>query len=268
MDPAEPGPADGPGNKPGSAVTRPALVLVRAGGAAGIVAALVIVALFALQFVLPAPPPDSSAAAELRHLAENQSVLRLANGLYPVMHLALLVFFLGLYQWLLPAGGFARLGLVAGVLGLLLFFLTVVIYDGRLTLASEYAAADEATRAALLATLAGVERVQHVVSVAGHVLAWGVGVSSLSAVAIRTSVLSRWTGWGGLAFGLLAWLYALRLADPAFGPLLLVLNLFAIVWLVPTGLSMLRLDPDAAVGVERSASPPSDGEAAPDSTAR
>lgn len=206
-------------------------------------AAGVIVGLFAMQFVLP-PPPSDGTTAQLAHLADNASLLQLANGLYPLMHVLLLVFFVALYRWLAPAGGVARLGLVGGVLGLVMFFLTAVIYDGRIVLASQYVGADPATKQAVLAAVPVVERVQHVVSVSGHVLAWGIGVASFSAVGLRQSLLSRWTGWLGLAFGVVAWLYVLRLVSPMFRPVLLLLNLLAIVWLVPTGLAMFRGDVD------------------------
>lgn len=219
------------------------LSFVRVGGAAGMAAAGVIVVLFATQFVLP-PPPSDSTTAELAHLAANASLLQLVNALYPLMHVLLLVFFLALYRRLAPAGGVARLGLVGGSLGLVMFFLTAVIYDGRIVLAGQYVGADPATKRAILAAVPVVERVQHVVSIAGHVLAWGVGVASFSAVGRRQSVLSRWTGWVGLVFGVVAWLYVLRLISSTFRPVLLLLNLLAIVWLVPTGLTMFREDID------------------------
>lgn len=148
---------------------------VRLGGAAGVAAAGVIVALFAMQFVLPAPPSSDTTTAELAHLADHSSLLQLANALYPLMHVLLLVFFIALYRWLAPAGGVARLGLVGALLGLVMFFLTAVIYDGRIVLAGQYVGADPATKRAILAAVPVVERVQHIVSVAGHVLAWGSG---------------------------------------------------------------------------------------------
>lgn len=221
----------------------PDVTFVKLAGVAGILAALTIIAIFALMVLLP-KPETTTTAGKLAHMAEHTSMLRISNGLYPLLHLFLLVFFVGLTHMLDTNRSVPRFGLAAGVLGIVFFLLTAIIFDGRIQLASAYVAADEATKAVIVSTIPVLNRVQLAVSIAGHVFAWGLGVAAFSVAILRTSLLSRWIGWLGILFALTAWLNIPRLVWDAFGPMLLVMDAIGVIWLIAVGISFLRYDED------------------------
>lgn len=222
-------------------------------GLAGVLSALTIVAIFAAMIVLPSPD-SATVAGQLGHMNEHASTLRLANGLYPVLHVLLLAFFVGLYGVVRRAGDVSRFALAACLLGLVFFLLTAIIFDGRIQLASAYDAAGDPTKDVIVSTISVVERVQLGVSIAGHVFTWGLGVAGFSVAVLRTSVLSRWVGWLGLVFAATAWLNVPRLVWDAFGPMLLVMDAIGVVWLFAVGVMLLRIDGEriARVGSDRS----------------
>lgn len=221
----------------------PDVRFVNLAGVAGILAALTIVAIFALMILLPTPE-SSTVAGKLANMNDQASTLRLSNGLYPLLHIFLLVFFVGLNDRLDRTGSLPRFGLTAGVVGIVFFLLTAIVFDGRIQLASAYVVADEATKAAIVSTITVLDRVQLAVGIAGHVFAWGLGVAAFSLAILRTSLLSRWIGWLGLLFAFTAWLNIPRLVWDAFGPMLLVMDAIGVIWLIAVGISLLRYDLD------------------------
>ncbi|MFB6254699.1 MAG: hypothetical protein ABEI06_08820 [Halobacteriaceae archaeon] len=216
-------------------------IFINSGGIAAILGAVVIIAIIAFQISLSGPT-GSSQTAKLTYMSQHESMARLVNGLYPILHVMLIVLFLALYQLFTDRGGIAKLGLVGGLYGVVFFLLTIFVFDARITLATQYVAASSSVRQAIFPTVAVLERLQNVLSIAAHVFTWGIGVGIFSVGIIRTSLLSKWIGWIGVVFAIIGWLNAPRLVSSAFDPLLIVLNLIAIIWLFAIGIGILRTD--------------------------
>lgn len=215
--------------------------VARIAGVASLLGVVVVIATLVMQITMPAPAATTK-AGKLTHLATYENTVRLGNGLYPLFHLTLIVLFVSLYQLLREAGGLARFALATSLVGLVFFLLTIFLYDARIELATQFVAAEQPAQQSLLGTAAVVERLQLVVSLAGHVITWGLGLAAFSVLLLRQSMLTRWHAGLGLLIAVLAWLNLARLSESAFGPLLLVLNVALLVWLVATGISLLRID--------------------------
>lgn len=149
-----------------------------------------------------------------------------------------------LYQLLREAGSAVRLALVTGMLGLVLVAVSGTLSLGVAELASRSVAVDGPSRSAVVAAAASLEQVRQAVALLGTVLAWGVGGAIFSAAILRTSVVSRWLGWGGLVAALLMWLGAFQLVVPVFESVLLLGLLVGAVWLLALAITLVRIDPD------------------------
>lgn len=211
-------------------------------------AATGIVITIAMQFTVP-PPASTAATSELAFLAEYASFLELGNKAYFLIDLSLIVLFVGLAQVFPRRNVLARLGVASGLIGVVLFVLVAIVFEGKIALASEYVGAGDAVQQALLGSFLALDRVELIAGVIAHYLAWGIGVAAFAVAILRTSILSRWVGWLGLVFGLLGWLNLPRLVTSSFDPVVLLINVVGVVWLVAVGVGLLRLDPEHAHAV-------------------
>jgi hypothetical protein len=212
---------------------------------ASLLGVVVVIGTLVMQMSMPAPT-TTSMAGKLTHLATYEHTLRLGNALYPLFHLTLIVLFIGLYHLVRETGSLARFALATSLVGLVFFLLTIVLYDARIELATQYVTAEQPAQQALIGTAAVIERFQLVVSLAGHVITWGLGLAAFSVILLRHSILTKWHGWFGILMGVLAWANLARLVASTFDPLLLVLNVVVLLWLVATGISLLRLEHEPA----------------------
>ena len=99
--------------------------VLRVGGWAGVVAGVFIV-LVLITFVLASPPPLGEHEETLANFPEDRTLLTVSADLFQVALLLLIAFLAALY-WSLrePSRVFARIGLGSGVLGLVLYLVTI-----------------------------------------------------------------------------------------------------------------------------------------------
>lgn len=227
------------------------VTFVRLGGLSAIVAmAFVIAGIYTHITLAGAPSPPDGMEVYLTIINDNPQ----ANALSPTLHITgqflLLVFFVALYQLFGDGGGLMRFALVVGAAGLFLLVVSMLLALSEVELAAQYVIADGATQSAVAAVTETVLRVKSLIDLFGNLLAWGVGGLLFSIAILRTSILSRWLGIGGLVYAAAFWATLIEVAlmpgVTARDSLIFFLGtLFGIIWLVAMGVGLLRVDKES-----------------------
>jgi hypothetical protein len=222
----------------------PAVDFVRAGGASAVLAMVVLFAGIVTHIMYGGSPPDGM-NVYLTDISANPAGNVLAPSLDIAAYLLLLVFMVALYQLLREGRGPMRLALVTGTFGLLLIVLSRVVSMAIVELAVNYAAADAATKPAIAAVADTAVRTKSILDLVGNLLAFGVGGALFSLAILRTSVLSRWLGWGGLVYAAMMWTTVLEVSvvdglTARDSIVFFVAIWFGILWLVAMGVGMVR----------------------------
>lgn len=221
---------------------------VTVGGIAAIVAmVLVIGGIYTHIVPAGAPSPPDGMEVYLTTINSNPT----ANALSPLLHasaqLLLLVFLVALYQLFRDEGGLMRLALLAGSVGILFLVFAMILSMSEVELAAQYVAADGATQSAVAVMAETLLRMKSLVDLIGNLLAWGIGGLLFSLAILRTSILSRWLGYGGLVYAGVFWITAVEVAViPAMTArdsiIFFLGTLFGILWIIAMGVALIRSD--------------------------
>lgn len=218
------------------------------GGLAAIVAMVLVIGGIYTHIVLAGAPSPPDGMEVYLTITNDNSV---ANMLSPLLNasaqLLLLVFLVALYQLFRDEGGLMRLALIAGTVGLLFLFFTMILSMSEVELASQYVAAEGPTQSAVAVMAETVLRIKSVVDLIGNLLVWGVGGLLFSLAIIRTSILSRWLGYGGLVYAGVFWVTAVEVAVTpgvtARDSIVFALGAFyGILWIIAMGVALIRVD--------------------------
>lgn len=221
---------------------------VTLGGVAAIVAMVLLVAgIYTHAGPAGAPSPPDGMEVYLTIINDNPMANMLAPLLNASAYLLLLVFMVALYQLFRGEGGLMRLALITGSVGLLFLVVAMILSFSEVELAAQYVAADRATQSAVAAMAETELRIQSLVDLMGSLLAWGVGGLLFSLAILRTSILSRWLGYGGLVYAAVFWVTAVEVAaipgQTARDSIIFFLGWwFGILWIIAMGVSLVRLD--------------------------
>jgi hypothetical protein len=226
---------------------------VTLGGVAAVLAVVTLLGGIFTHIAYGGSPPDGM-DVYLNDIHADHAGNMLAASLDASAFLLLLVFMVALYQLFRDDGGTMRLALLAGGFGLLLVTTSRFLSMTEVELAARYAAADGATQAAIAAMAETVVRMKALIGLVGNLLAWGVGGLLFSLAIIRTSVLSRWLGIGGLVYASVMWITAVEVAASqgltSRDSIAYFLGAwFGIIWLLAMGIAPIRLDETTAGAV-------------------
>lgn len=219
---------------------------VTLGGLSAVAAMLILFAGIVAHITYGGSPPDGM-DVYLNDVSADQAGNMLAASLDASAFLLLLVFMVALYQLFHDDQGVLRLAVLAGSFGLLLLVGSRFLSMTEVQLAAHYVAADGATRTAIAVTAETVVRMKSLVGLVGNLLAWGVGGLLFSVAIIRTSLLSRWLGVGGLVYASTMWITAAEVAArpgvTARDSVVYFLGVwFGILWVLAMGVALIRLD--------------------------
>lgn len=221
---------------------------VRLGGVSAILAMVLLMAgIYTHIFPAGAPSPPDGMEVYLTIINDNPAANMLSSALNASAYLLLLVFMVALYQLFRDGGGFMRLALVSGTFGLVLLTFTMILSMLEVELAAQYVAADGATQTAVAVMVESLLRLISLVDLIGNLLAWGVAGSIYSVAILRTSILSRWLGYGGLVYAGVFLATTIEVAaipdHTARDSIIFALGTFyGIIWIIAMGVSLLRVD--------------------------
>lgn len=194
-----------------------------------------------------APSPPDGMEVYLTIINDNPAANTLSGSLQASAYLLLLVFMVTLYQLFGGGGAIMRLALIAGSFGLLFLTASRILSITEVELAAQYVATDGATRAAVAAMTETLLRMKAVLDLFGNVLAWGIGGLLFSLAIVRTSVLSKWFGYGGLVYGAAIWLASIEVViTPGVSSrdsiVFVIAVWYGILWVFVMGVALLRVD--------------------------
>lgn len=221
---------------------------VRLGGLAAITAMVLLFAgIYTHIGPAGAPSPPDGMDVYLTIINDNPAANALSGGLQASAYLVLLVFLVALYRLFRGLGPVMRLALIAGTVGLVFLTASRILSITEVELAAQYVGTEGPTRAAVAAMTETLLRMKAVLDLFGNVLAWGVGGLLFSLAILRTSVLSRWLGYGGILYGAGIWLAAIEVVlTPGVSSrdsiIFVIAVWYGIVWVFVMGIALLRID--------------------------
>ena len=219
--------------------------IVKISGICGILAVVAIVtaAIIAPFGGIQAPPePTTAGAVEWLEDIDNSRLAALALGFGFIFYALILIYILGLWEYLKEANSPLIIAVPAAAGGLILLTVDAVIQLAMAyELASRYAEAGEAVKPVLAAFASTLAVIRQVAFSLGTVLLQGVGVSLLGLAILRTAKLPRWLGWLGIIGGLVGgWLGALEPLSPIFDVILGVGFAAFLGWILAGGILLLK----------------------------
>lgn len=194
-----------------------------------------------------APSPPDGMEVYLTIINDNTAANTLSGALQASAYLLLLVFMVALYHLFREDGAVMRLALIAGAAGLLFLTASRILSITEVELAAQYVATDGAARAAVAAVTETLLRMKAVLDLLGNVLAWGVGGLLFSLAIVRTSILSKWLGYGGIFYGAAIWVASIEVVltsgVSSRDSIIFVLAVwFGILWVFVMGVALLRVN--------------------------
>lgn len=222
------------------------LGFVKMGGVSTIVAMVLLLGGIITHIMYGASPPDGM-DVYLTEINANPGGNLLSTSLELSALILLLVFMIAMYQLFRDDGGIMRLAVIAGSVGLSLMMLSKFFSIAGVELAAHYVAADSATKPAIAAMTETMLGSKAVISLVGNLLAWGVGGLLFSLAIVRTTVLSRWLGYGGVIYASTMWVTTVEVAAmPGVTSRDSIVFFFGtwlgLLWLLAMGIGLVRLD--------------------------
>lgn len=221
---------------------------VKLGGLAAVIGmVLVFAGIYTHIAPAGAPSPPDGMDVYLTIINDNPAANTLSGALQASGYLLLLVFMVALYQLFREGGAVMRLALIAGAAGLLFLTASRILSITEVELAAQYVATDDAAQAAVAAVTETLLRMKAVFDLFGNVLAWGVGGLLFSMAIVRTSVISKWLGYGGIVYGAAIWVAGIEIVlTPGVSSrdsIIFVLAVwYGILWVFIMGVGLLRVD--------------------------